>query len=505
MIVAIDGPAGSGKSTVAHAIAEKCHLTYLDTGAMYRSVAAECLRRGIDPEDAAGAAEVARTCTISFGNDGSRQTVSVDGRDVTDVIRTPEVDRAVSPVSAVPEVREAMVALQRKVGEAGSVVAEGRDIGTVVFPAAEVKVFLTADPAARAHRRAVQREGGDAAKGISAKVDPNEEQTILEDLKLRDERDSNRAASPLKPAEDAVHIDSSTLSVDEVVAKIVSLDPKLAAMAEPPAAAEAPAAPVEKPATSKPKAEASAEPAKRLHAFRGNSFDDYYDSAMRDHPLPARFLLGFLVWLLFIVTKILWPWRIEDGEKLRPTDDGRGRMLIMNHTSMLDPVIVVPYLWIHGIRIRTVYKSEFDKAKITTWLFSRVGAFPVSRGTADMKAVRRARASLMRGEWVLIYPEGTRVKSDDEPVTVHGGFALMAHMTKASVQPLAIVGARDITPRGSHLHRLGRVYLRAGDPIEFSDLDAKGKKAQVAAMESVAMGRVYELRDGLRGEHPGKM
>ena len=211
MIVAIDGPAGSGKSTVAHAIAEKCHLTYLDTGAMYRSVAAECLRRGIDPEDAAGAAEVARTCTISFGNDGSRQTVSVDGRDVTDVIRTPEVDRAVSPVSAVPEVREAMVALQRKVGEAGGVVAEGRDIGTVVFPAAEVKVFLTADPAARAHRRAVQREGGDAAKGISAKVDPNEEQTILEDLKLRDERDSNRAASPLKPAEDAVHIDSSTL------------------------------------------------------------------------------------------------------------------------------------------------------------------------------------------------------------------------------------------------------------------------------------------------------
>jgi 1-acyl-sn-glycerol-3-phosphate acyltransferase len=111
----------------------------------------------------------------------------------------------------------------------------------------------------------------------------------------------------------------------------------------------------------------------------------------------------------------------------------------------------------------------------------------------------------MRGEWVLIYPEGTRVKSDDEPVTVHGGFALMAHMAKASVQPLAIVGARDITPRGSHLHRLGRVYLRAGDPIEFSDLDAKGKKAQVAAMGNVAMGRVYELRDGLRGEHPGKM
>ena len=108
MIVAIDGPAGSGKSTVARAVAERCHLTYLDTGAMYRSVAAECLHRGIDPEDGVRAAEVARTCTISFGTDGTRQTVSVDGRDVTDEIRTPEIDLAVSPVSAVPAVREAM-------------------------------------------------------------------------------------------------------------------------------------------------------------------------------------------------------------------------------------------------------------------------------------------------------------------------------------------------------------------------------------------------------------
>lgn len=504
MIVAIDGPAGSGKSTVARAVAERCHLTYLDTGAMYRSVAAECLHRGIDPEDGVGAAEVARTCTISFGTDGVRQTVSVDGRDVTDEIRTPEIDHAVSPVSAVPAVREAMVALQRTVGRAGGVVAEGRDIGTVVFPDAQVKVFLTADASARAHRRAVQREGGDAAKDATAVADVAEEQSILEDIRRRDEYDSNRTASPLRPADDAVRIDSSSLAVEEVVAMIVSLSPELERMA---GVSSHPEKPSQKATTDQTETGRGRDSKSggRLHAFGGNSFDDYYDSAMGDHPLPARMLMGLVVWVLVIVSKIFWPWRIEDAEKLMAGDDGRGRVLIMNHTSMLDPVIVVPYLWIHGVRIRTIYKSEFDKTRIATWLFSRVGGFPVERGVADMRAVRRARASLLRGEWVLIYPEGTRVKSDDEPVVVHGGFALMAHMGKASVQPLAIVGARDITKRGGHLHRPGRVFLRAGDPIEFSDLDATGKKAQVAAMEHVAMDRVYALRAELRAEHPGKM
>jgi len=512
MIVAIDGPAGSGKSTVAHAVAERCHLTYLDTGAMYRSVAAECLHRGIDPEDGVGAAEVARTCTISFGTDGSRQTVSVDGRDVTDEIRTPGIDRAVSPVSAVPAVREAMVALQRKVGEVGGVVAEGRDIGTVVFPGAEVKVFLTADATARAHRRAVQREGGDAAKDVSAVTDVAEEQSILEDLKRRDEYDSNRAVSPLRPADDAVRIDSSSLTVEEVVARIVSLSPELKKMAGAPSRLERPSEKVAADQAAEVRAddgvtkrERGSKPEGKLHAFGGNSFDDYYDSALNDHPLPARMLMGFVVWVLIIVSKIFWPWKIEDAEKLLTPGGDRGRMLIMNHTSMLDPVIVVPYLWIHGIRARTIYKSEFDRVKIAKWLFSRVGAFPVERGAADMKAVRRARASLMRGEWILIYPEGTRVKSDDEPVVVHGGFSLMAHMGKAGVQPLAIVGARDITKRGKHFHKPGRVFLKVGDLIEFSDLDAKGKKAQIAAMERVAMDRVYALRTELRDEHPGKM
>lgn len=223
MIVAIDGPAGSGKSTVAHAIAERCGLTYLDTGAMYRCVTLACLRGGIDLTDAEAVTAVAERIRIEFGASEGGQTVILDGVDVTGDIRTPEVDHNVSVVSAVPGVRRAMVKLQRAVGEAGSVVAEGRDIGTVVYPNAEVKVFLTADAEARAHRRAVQREGKDAATDASATADSKDEQAILEDIRRRDQLDSTRKEAPLRPAEDAHHIDSSSLTVDEVVDSIVRL------------------------------------------------------------------------------------------------------------------------------------------------------------------------------------------------------------------------------------------------------------------------------------------
>lgn len=206
MIVAIDGPAGSGKSTVAHAIAERCGFTYLDTGAMYRCVALACLKRGVDTADHEAVTAVAQNVRIEFGTSDEGQTVILDGEDVTHDLRTPVMDRTASAVSAIPEVRVAMLGLQRAVGQQGNVVAEGRDIGTVVFPDAEVKVFLTADPAARALRRAVQREGKDAATDANATADAAAVQAILEDIKRRDEADSSRAVAPLRPADDAHHI-----------------------------------------------------------------------------------------------------------------------------------------------------------------------------------------------------------------------------------------------------------------------------------------------------------
>ncbi len=223
MIIAIDGPAGSGKSTVARAMAKRANLTYLDTGAMYRAVTDAALTRGIDVADTEATGKLAAELDISLENGPEGPVVIVDGQDRTTQIRTPEVDANVSAVAAVPAVREAMLKVQRNAAEAGNVVAEGRDIGTVVFPNAEVKVFLTADPSARALRRAVQRNGGDLAQDSHASANAEQQAAIEAELVARDKADSERKTAPLKPAEDAVHIDSTAMSVEAVCDAICEL------------------------------------------------------------------------------------------------------------------------------------------------------------------------------------------------------------------------------------------------------------------------------------------
>lgn len=220
MIVAIDGPAGSGKSTVARAVARDLGLTYLDTGAMYRCVALAALRRGVEPSDGAGVERVAGSCSIEFGpgRDGG-QSVLLDGSDVTDEIRSAEVDAAVSAASAHAGVRALMVARQRAIAEGRDVVAEGRDIGTAVFPQAEVKVFLTADSRERARRRAAQNR----ARGRQGEGDGADEASVLAGIRARDAADSSRAVSPLAAAADAVTVDSTAMALDDVVALVEGL------------------------------------------------------------------------------------------------------------------------------------------------------------------------------------------------------------------------------------------------------------------------------------------
>ena len=218
MIIAIDGPSGAGKSSVSKIVATELGFSCLDTGAMYRSIAWMARERGIAFDDADALGEIARTCDISFQHEPGNPSpigVSIAGNDVTDAIRTAEIDRAVSPVSAVVAVREALVEQQRRIGRAGDYVVEGRDIGTVVFPDAQLKVFLTASDEARARRRVLQNE----QRGIGS-TDFDE---VLADLRRRDEIDSSRAASPLKAADDAITIDSSDLTQDEVVHRICQL------------------------------------------------------------------------------------------------------------------------------------------------------------------------------------------------------------------------------------------------------------------------------------------
>jgi cytidylate kinase len=198
MVVAIDGPAGAGKSTVARAVAGALGFTYLDSGAMYRCVGLVAGEQGRPP------AEVAPALEIELG-----ERVLCDGRDVTEAIRTPEVSEAASRVAADPAVREAVVAKQREIVAQGDWVAEGRDIGTVVAPNAEVKVFLTASPEERARRRAAE---------IGADVE-----TVLAEQAIRDERDTTREDSPLKAAPDAHLLDTTGLSLDDVIARVAAL------------------------------------------------------------------------------------------------------------------------------------------------------------------------------------------------------------------------------------------------------------------------------------------
>jgi len=205
MVIAIDGPAGAGKSSVAKALAERLGFTYLDSGAMYRCIALACLERGIDPDDPVATGDLA----VALDIDPGPGPVLLDGTDVTSRIRTEEVTETASRISAHPSVREVMVGAQRDLIRSGRYVAEGRDIGTVVSPDSPLKVFLTASPEVRAARRA--HEAGAEAE------------TVRDSIERRDQRDSSRDHGRLEVAEDAIEVDTSDLGIDEVVDRLAEL------------------------------------------------------------------------------------------------------------------------------------------------------------------------------------------------------------------------------------------------------------------------------------------
>lgn len=213
LVFAVDGTSGSGKSSTSRGVAARLGLRYLDTGAMFRAMTWWLLREGVDVRDEAAVAAVAHRPRIDSGTDPLAPTITVDGVDVSVDIRSAEVNAAVSPVSAVPEVRARLLHLQREVIGDGGIVVEGRDIGSVVWPQAEVKVYLSADPDARAERRSAEEGGTDLA---------STQQSLLE----RDRIDSGRATAPLTMADGAVHVDSTHHTLDEVIGAILALAPR---------------------------------------------------------------------------------------------------------------------------------------------------------------------------------------------------------------------------------------------------------------------------------------
>jgi len=213
MIVAIDGPAGAGKSTVAKIIAQRMGFLYIDTGSMYRALTLKVLETEINLKDSARIIELAKASSIDLVNDPNGDLkVYLDGRDVSSLIRAPRITRVVSDIARIREVREVMVKLQRRMGQVRDSVLDGRDIGTVVFPDADKKFFIDANPQERSKRRYKE------LLGLGQKVTSEE---VSSDLANRDNIDSTRAVGPLKKAEDAVYIDTSDLSIDQVVDKVL--------------------------------------------------------------------------------------------------------------------------------------------------------------------------------------------------------------------------------------------------------------------------------------------
>jgi len=203
IVVAIDGPSGSGKSTIARRLADRLQFTYIDTGAMYRAVALWGVRQNVGADDMHRMEQLAIAAAIEL----APGRISLNGEDVTDSIRTPDVSNGASRIAVIPGVRRAMVAKQREMGERTSVVMEGRDIGTVVFPNADVKVFLDANPQERVRRRLVE---------LRAKGDKITEAELTAQMKERDQRDSTRVDAPLAQAPDAIYLDSTGMTIDEV-------------------------------------------------------------------------------------------------------------------------------------------------------------------------------------------------------------------------------------------------------------------------------------------------
>ena len=418
MIIAIDGPAGSGKSTIAREVAKRLSMRYLDTGAMYRTVTLLALEAGLVPDRIPEAAALAATADLRFVDRSDDLTRAFIGdREVTNEIREREVTKAVSPVSADGAVRTLLTARQRAEAAKGDVVLEGRDTGTVVFPSAELKIYLIASVQERARRRRVQL--------LAQGVDQSEEELAAE-IVARDGYDSGRAIAPLYKADDAVEIDTTGMTIPEVIQTVCAL---AAAKRETATAAVAPVRPpVEK------------WPLSRM--IRGPLDDRLYHFAF---PFIPPF------W------KALFRIKIRGAEHIPASG---AVLLVTNHRSNLDPIFVGCCF---PREVHFMAKSELWKFKPFGTLIDRLGAFPVNRGEADRNAVKRALEILAAGGVVGMFPEGHRQRSG-KLGEIQAGVSLFALREGVVTIPMIMDGTERIVR--DKVFRLPKVRVIFGPPLE---------------------------------------
>ncbi len=425
LVITIDGPAGSGKSTMAKRLAERLGATFLDTGAMYRAITLAAVRDGADLGDEEQLVRVAQSHRFDFEASGGKMLVRLDGEDVTESIRDPDLTAKVRHAAGAPRVREQLVAMQRAfAARHEKIVTEGRDQGTVVFPDARIKFFLTADAAERARRRAQELQ----AKGADVNLDE-----IRQAIEARDKSDESRAVGPLKAAPDAVRIDSTGSSIEESVERICRCAEDLLRPASP-----APAKPPEQ------------------SAERAVGQDRRHESLQV--PRSPAFWYWIARSMCWVFCKLFFRYRAYGRENLPRAGPF---ILAGNHQSFLDPVFC-------GIAVRRHVTYMARDTLFKHWFFGRliasVNAIPLSRDKADIAVMRLVIDRLRQGAAVCLYPEGTRT-SDGRISPFKPGFGLLCRRSKATVVPVLIDGAFECWPRHKKLPSPGSITVQFGKPL----------------------------------------
>lgn len=407
MIIAIDGPSGTGKSTVAQAVAKRLQFTFFDTGAMYRCFAWKIRAIDIDPLNESDVVNALPSFHFKMTTDENGQRAYfVDHKNVSEAIRTREMSTISSQIAAYADVRKEMVKLQRRFGRSCDAVFEGRDMGTVVFPDADLKIFLTAKPTVRAERRYQEllTKFPDIEKPLS--VDQ-----IMGELSERDQNDITRSVSPLKQAPDALLIDTSYCTIEEVVEKIIRLVPKA----------------------------------------------------------KSRFSsMKFPYWLVYTLArgffKLFFRLKVYGEKHIRP---GSG-LLIANHTSFYDP----PILSVSCTEeVHFLARESLFNIPLLGRLIKTLNTHPVSRESSDMNILRQMIRLLNEGNKLIIFPEGTRSKNG-ELHHFKPGFSFLAKKAKATVYPAYIEGAYQAWPSNKKFPKLfGKVTCVFGSPIEWEEFE----------------------------------
>jgi cytidylate kinase len=437
LIITIDGPAGSGKSTTAARLAARFGFTYLDTGAMYRAVTFAALERGLDPEDAAAVSALASNLNLEMRSAGGTHSVYLDGRNIDTAIRTPEVSRFVSPVSRHEGVRQAMVRLQRRIGARGGIVVEGRDTGTAVFPYANVRVYLVADIEARINRRLEQL----GTMGI--RQDASE---IRENIRARDAMDSGRSQSPLLKPAGAFVVDTSHVSIDEQVALI---EEKVIGEAQ------------------------------RIGALTVSGRDRNPFARMRAYYRISH-------WVIRTFFRVVLGLRISGSDHLRYREN---YIFASNHRSYADPLVVGCAL---DREVWFLAKKELFRNRAFAWLIRRYHAIPVDREEIERSTMKRLLALLGEGRSVLMFPEGTRSRNG-EIRDFKPGLGFIGAKSGVGIVPVYVTGTNHLL---SCLLRRRKLIVRIGPPIRVDeDRVATDRKDEYRVLTGMVRSALGMLKD----------